>query len=77
MANQLQSLARHLEIPFILENPANSELWDLKEVKESIAGIESWSIKEVDRCAYGREEKKPTKFLTNIPWQPKGTTGNA
>ena len=32
-----------------------------------------WVIREVDRCAYGREEQKPTKFLTNRPkWDPKG-----
>lgn len=74
---QLESLERHPYLPFILENPADSELWNLPEVLEILQRNKDWVIREVDRCAYGREEQKPTKFLTNRPaWNPKGRTGN-
>ena len=74
---QLTSLEKHPYIPFIVENPADSELWSLPEVLEILQRNKDWVIREVDRCAYGREEKKPTKFLTNRPeWKPKGRTGD-
>ena len=74
---QLQSLERHPGIPFALENPATSELWDLQEVKEIVNRNPRWITHEIDRCAYGRDEKKPTRYLTNIEsWDPKGRTGN-
>jgi hypothetical protein len=35
-----------------------------------------WRLLRIDRCAYGREEQKPTGILTNLSkWQPKGRTG--
>ena len=59
------------------ENPADSALWDLPEVKQMISRNPLWRAVPIDRCAYGREEQKPTVILTNISqWQPKGTTGN-
>ena len=74
---QLESLERHPYLAFIVENPADSELWSLPEVLKILKRNKDWVIREVDRCAYGREEQKPTKFLTNRPeWEPKGRTGN-
>ena len=74
---QLESLERHPYLAFIVENPADSELWSLPEVLKILRRNRDWVIREVDRCAYGREEQKPTKFLTNRPeWEPKGRTGN-
>ena len=77
VAIQLESLERHPYLAFIVENPANSELWYLPEVLKILKRNKDSVIREVDRCAYGREEQKPTKFLTNRPeWEPKRRTGN-
>ena len=74
---QLESLERHPNIPFLVENPADSELWELDEVKAILSRQEGWVKRVIDRCAYGRGEKKPTIILTNIlSWTPKGTTRN-
>ena len=73
----LESLERHPLLAFLLENPLNSELWELPEVLEILLRNPQWVIREIDRCAYGRGEKKPTKILTNRPaWVPKGRTEN-
>ena len=42
-----------------LENPSNSELWELPEEVEILLRNPQWVIREIDRCAYGRREKKP------------------
>ena len=77
VVTQLESLERHPLLAFLLENPSNSELWELPEVIEILLRNPQWVIREIDRCAYGRREKKPTKILTNQPaWIPKGRTGN-
>ena len=77
VVTQLESLERHPLLAFLLENPSNSELWELPEVLEILLRNPQWVIREIDRCAYGRREKKPTKILTNRPaWIPKGRTGN-
>ena len=77
VVTQLESLERHPLLAFLLENPSNSELWELPEVVEILLRNPQWVIREIDRCAYGRREKKPTKILTNRPaWIPKGRTGN-
>ena len=74
---QLDSLERHPDPPFSLENPRDSELWDMDFVVAAIERNEDWVIRLTDRCAYGRREQKPTKFLTNRKaWVPKGRTGN-
>ena len=63
---------------FALENPKGSYFWELTTVKSTIARMRSkgWTLHEVDQCAYGRMAKKPTIILTNIPWTPRGITGN-
>ena len=77
VVTQLLSLERHPLLAFLLENPSNSELWELPEVVEILLRNPQWVIREIDRCAYGRREKKPTKILTNRPaWIPRGRTGN-
>ena len=77
VVTQLESLERHPLLAFLLENPSNSELWELPEVIEILLRNPQWVIREIDRCAYGRREKKPTKILTNRPaWIPRGRTGN-
>lgn len=74
---QLESLERHPYLLFLMENPADSELWELPEVIEILQRNTHWIIHVIDRCAYGREEKKPTKIMTNSSkWRPKGRTGN-
>ena len=77
VVTQLLSLERHLRLAFLLENPSNSELWELPEVVEILERNPEWVIREIDRCAYGRREKKPTRILTNrTAWVPKGRTGD-
>ena len=73
---QIHSLERHPEIPFLVENPAQSGLWDLEAITQAISRNPDWRVVRVDRCAYGRLEQKGTKFLTNVDWQPVGRTGN-
>jgi len=74
---QLDTLEAHPEVPFSLENPEGSELWELDIMVAAISRNPTWRRVLIDRCAYGREEQKPTYILTNISrWQPKGTTGN-
>ena len=74
---QLESLERHPDIPFFAENPAGSELWVLPEVREIIDRNPGWVERQIDRCAFGREEQKPTVILTNRKdWTPRGRTGN-
>lgn len=73
---QIGSLERHPGIPFLVENPAQSGLWDLEVIKQAIIRNPDWRIVRVDRCAYGRLEQKSTKFLTNVDWRPVGRTGN-
>ena len=73
---QVDSLERHPEIPFLVENPAQSGLWDLEAITKAITRNPGWKVVRVDRCAYGRLEQKGTKFLTNVDWQPVGRTGN-
>ena len=65
-------------LAFLLENPSDSELWDLPEVKEIMERNQEWVVREIDRCAYGRREQKPTKILTgtNRPkWVPMRRRG--
>jgi hypothetical protein len=77
VVTQLESLECHPLLAFLLENPSNSELWELPEVVEILLRNPQWVIREIDRCAYGRREKKPTKILTNrTAWNPKCRTGN-
>ena len=77
VVTQLESLERHPNLAFLLENPSNSELWELPEVARIIRRNPQWVIREIDRCAYGRREKKPTKIMTNrSSWHPKGRTGD-
>lgn len=74
---QLDSLERHPDLPFSLENPRDSEFWDLDFVVAAIERNEDWVVRLIDRCAYGRREQKPTKILTNRKaWIPRGRTGN-
>ena len=73
---QVDSLERHPEIPFLVENPAQSGLWDLEAITQAVSRNPDWRVVRVDRCAYGRLEQKGTKFLTNVDWQPVGRTGN-
>ena len=74
---QLISLEKHPLLPFLLENPADSELWELEEVVEILARQPTWKKWRIDRCAYGRLEQKPTIILTNIQgWRPKRSTGH-
>ena len=73
VVTQLLSLEQHAALAFLLEDPSDSELWDLPEVKEIIERNQEWVVREIDRCAYGRREQKPTKIPANIPkWVPKG-----
>ena len=56
MVIQLESLERHPHLAFIVENPADSELWSLPEVLRIFMNLQrnkDWVIREVDRCAYG------------------------
>ena len=77
VVTQLESLERHPLLAFLLENPSNSELWELPRVLEILLRNPQWVIMETDRCAYGRREKKPTKILTNrLACVPKGLAGN-
>ena len=77
VVTQLESVERHPLLAFLLENPSNSELWELPEVLEILLRNPQWVTREIDRCAYGRREKKPTKIMTNRPaWVPKGRTWN-
>jgi len=74
---QLESLERHPSIPFILENPHKSELWQLDVTLEALRRNPGWIQRRIGRCAYGREEQKGTIILTNIRgWVPRGSTGN-
>ena len=74
---QLDSLERHPDLPFSLENPRDSEFWDLDFVVAAIERNEDWVVRLIDRCAYGRREQKPTKVLTNRKaWIPRGRTSN-
>ena len=74
---QLDSLERHPDLPFSLENPRDSEFWELDLVKDAMARNEQWVVRVIDRCAYGRREQKPTKIMTNREgWVPRGRTGN-
>ena len=64
---QLISLEKHSLLPFLLENPADSELLELEVVVEISARQPTWKNWRIDRCAYGRLEQKPTIVLTDIP----------
>jgi hypothetical protein len=73
--NQLEALEAHPEIPFALENPAHSQLWEIPEVVSALLNNPDWRRHTVDQCAYGRKAQKPSAILTNIKWEPKGMTG--
>ena len=53
---QMTSLERHPKIPFIVENPTQSGLWDLEVITQALDKNMSWRIVRTDRCAYGRLE---------------------
>ena len=77
MVIQLESLERHPYRAATAENPAGSELSALPEVLEILQRNKDWAIREGDRRAYGREEQKPAKVLTNRPaWGTKRRTWN-
>jgi hypothetical protein len=61
---------------FALENPQGSHFWELESVTSRIARNPTWRLHKVDQCAFGRKAKKTTMILTNIPWAPRGLTGN-
>jgi hypothetical protein len=75
IANQIVALREETGlIWFAMENPTRSHLWEMEEVRTA-AAEEGWKLIEVDQCAYGRKCRKPTKIMTNIPWEPEGFTG--
>ena len=51
-----------LEIPFTIENPTSSWLWDLPCMA---ALVEACEFVDFHNCAYGGGRKKATSFLTN------------
>ena len=72
---QTALLGRRPYRAIIAESPTDSELWSLPGVLRILQRNKDWVIREVDRRAYGWEEQKPAKFLTNIPaWETNGRT---
>ena len=65
------------DVLFMLENPHGSQFWELESVTSRIDRLKSkgWRVFTVDQCAYGRKVQKTTKILTNVQWEPKGSTG--
>lgn len=49
-------------VPFIVENPQTSMLWDMPEM-QSFSAAHSPSFVSLDYCAYGEPWKKPTKLM--------------
>ena len=41
---QIYSLERHPEIPFLVENPAQSGLWDLEVITQAITRNPDWRV---------------------------------
>jgi hypothetical protein len=74
---QLDTLEANPGVLFTMENPWDSELWQLEATRQAMQRNRDWRLLRIDRCAYGREEQKPTGILTNLRnWRPKGRTGN-
>jgi hypothetical protein len=48
VVTQLESLERHPLLAFLLENPSNSELWELPEVIEILLRNPQWVIREIE-----------------------------
>ena len=66
MADFLWELMR-LEVPFTVENPANSWLWEMPCMEGLVQACEFVNFHS---CAYGSTRKKATSFLTNYaPFQ--------
>ena len=74
--HQLEALETHPDLIFALEQPEESQLWDLPVVKRFLKRNPSWVRQSVDQCAFGREAQKPTAILTNSGWTPRGLTGH-
>ena len=55
-------LCIRLQVPFILENPFTSMLWDLPEIRELEATTGVYA-QVADLCSFGTPWKKPTRFL--------------
>lgn len=76
--NLLEALEMQPLLSFALENPASSDLWNMKEITEAMRRNPTWRTVRVDQCAYGRKSQKPTKIMTNLTqdqWDPRGSTG--
>ena len=46
------------QVPFALENPMRSDLWELTAVTLRIGRNPAWRVVRVDQGAYGRMAKK-------------------
>ena len=56
------------DVPFILENPQTSFLWDLPELQALVNRSDCY-VRVLDFCQFGTKWKKPTRFLFGgIPW---------
>ena len=65
---RLMRLCLKYDVPFILENPQTSFLWDLPEI-EALVNKSDCYVRVLDFCQFGTKWKKPTRFLFGgIPW---------
>ena len=63
---QVARLCHSLQIPFMLENPKSSRLWQFDPVVR-LLGLDGVDVVDFDMCGYGTPYKKPTRIMSNIP----------
>ena len=63
---QVARLCHSLQIPFMLENPRSSRLWQFDPVVR-LLGLDGVDFVDFDMCGYGTPYKKPTRIMSNIP----------
>ena len=65
----LLTLARRLQLPATIENPAGSRLWQLPPATQA----QRWQEYSIDFCQWGKPWKKSTRFLgVNLDLVPIG-----
>ena len=61
-------MCHRFKIPFVVENPHSSMLWDVPELAKFLTH-ESCHVRVLDFCFFGTAWKKPTRLLLgNIPF---------
>ena len=52
------------DIPFTVENPTNSYMWDTVDIREAMEDLQTFNV-DLHACMFGSDRNKKTRLVTN------------